>query len=57
VRSAPLCLCQLRLLKAMGGALFVGIGFGILVALAGFGNPISLAREVQTAFLSLRQPA
>ena len=33
-----------------GGAIFAGIGFGILVVLAGFGNPISSAREVPAAF-------
>jgi len=45
----PSCLCRLRLLKAMG-AIFAGIGFCILVVLAGFRNPISSAREIASRF-------
>ena len=57
VRSAPILPVPAALAESDGGALFAGIGFGILVVSAEFGNPISLAREVQTAFLSLRQSA
>ncbi|MFC2278264.1 MAG: hypothetical protein ACFNUL_03320 [Cardiobacterium hominis] len=45
----PSCLCRLRLLKAKG-AIFAGIGFCILVVLAGFRNPISSAREIASRF-------
>ena len=39
------------------GGIFAGIGFCILVVLAGFGNPISSARDVPAAFWGFSQTA
>jgi len=45
--------CPFRLPENDVGG-FAGIGFGILVALAGFGNPISSVKESAGCFLGFQ---